>query len=130
MDAAPDRLADRYGRPLVDRRTARMLTIVVAALFLVGVVLIGLMISRTPVRTEMISYDHVAEDAITVDFSVSMDPGTAATCQIQALNSGRAQVGFVEVEIDPQQERTTSHEVEISTQGKAVTAEILGCTAH
>lgn len=129
MDAASDRLADRYGRPMVSRRTARGLTLLVAVLFLAGVVVAGLLIARTPVRSEMLSYDHIADDAIAVDFSVSMSPGTSATCTLQALNSGRAQVGFVEVDIPPQEQRTTAHHVEISTQGKAVTAEIVRCSA-
>jgi hypothetical protein len=57
-----------------------------------------------------------------------MDPGTEATCRIQAMNEGRAQVGFVETAIPAQTERRTAHHVEISTQGEAVSAEIVGCT--
>ena len=97
-------------------------------MFLAAVVVIGVMISRTDVRYEVVAYEHLADDLIEVDYVVTMPPGTEATCRIQALNEGRAQVGFVETTVPAQTERRTAHHVEISTQGQAVSAEIVGCT--
>jgi hypothetical protein len=128
MNAATDRRADRYGGPMVGRRTARTLLALAAVVFLAVVAYAGLQSADTPVRAEMLSYDHVAEDVIAVDFSVTMDPGAEAVCQVQALNAGRAQVGFVDVDIPAQESRTSAHHVEISTQGEAVSAEVVSCS--
>lgn len=128
MDAATDRHADRYGGPLVGRRTARVLVALAAAVFLAVVAFVGLQAASDPVRFEVLSYEHRAEDVIAVDYLVTMDPGTEATCTIQALNAGRAQVGFVETTIPAQDTRRSAHHVEISTQGEAVSAEIIGCS--
>ena len=130
MNDASQRHADRYGGPLVSRRTSRVLLAVAAAVFLAVVVYVGMQASNTPVRSEMLAYEHVADDVIAVDYQVTMDPGTEATCTIQALNKGRAQVGFVETEIPAQETRSSAHHIEISTQGEAVSAEIVSCTAR
>jgi len=107
-----------------------VLLAVAAAVFLAVVVYVGMQASNTPVRSEMLAYEHVADDVIAVDYQVTMDPGTEATCTIQALNKGRAQVGFVETEIPAQETRSSAHHIEISTQGEAVSAEIVSCTAR
>ena len=127
MTSEPVRDADRYGGPIVPRRTARILLVVGVVVGAVLVVLVGLRFAHQPIRTELVSYDHVDSSHLSVDFTVTMDPGTAATCRIQAMNDGLAQVGFVEVPIPAQSERRTAHTVTISTQGDAVSAEILGC---
>lgn len=130
MNEASDRRADRYGGPLVSRRTARVLLGLAAAVFLGVVVYVGIQASNNPVRSEVLAYDHLADDVIAVDYQVTMDPGTEATCSIQALNKGRAQVGFVEATVPAQDTRRSAHHVEISTQGDAVSAEIISCTTR
>ncbi|PZO56597.1 MAG: DUF4307 domain-containing protein [Brachybacterium faecium] len=127
MSAAPHRPAERYGGPIVSRRTGRILVVLVAIGFLATVVLIGIRFADQPVKAEMLSYEHVAEDRIAVSFTVTMSPGTEAECAVQAMNEGRAQVGFVEVEVPAQDQRRSTHRVEIATQGDAVSAEVLGC---
>ncbi|EYT51151.1 DUF4307 domain-containing protein [Brachybacterium muris] len=127
MSAAPHRPAERYGGPIVSRRTGRILVVLVAIVFLATVVLIGIRFADQPVKAEMLSYEHVAEDRIAVSFTVTMSPGTEAECAVQAMNEGRAQVGFVEVEVPAQDQRRSTHRVEIATQGDAVSAEVLGC---
>src|SRR5699024_8680142 len=109
MNDASQRHADRYGGPLVSRRASRVLLALAAAVFLTGVVYVGMQVSNTPVRSEMLAYEHVADDVIAVDYQVTMEPGTEATCTIQALNKGRAQVGFVETEIPAQETRRSAH---------------------
>lgn len=127
MTDAPSRPAERYGGPIVSRRTARVLVSILAAVFLATVVFIGLRFADQPVKAELITYEHVAEDRIAVSFSVTMRPGTEAQCAVQAMNEGRAQVGFVDVDVPAQETRTSTHRVEIATQGTAVSAEVLGC---
>ena len=88
---------------------------------------IGIRFADQPVKAELLTYEHVAEDRIMVSFSVTMKPGTEAECAVQAMNEGRAQVGFVEVHVPAQEQRRSSHQVEIATQGEAVSAEVPGC---
>lgn len=128
MNDVKDRHTARYGGPLVGRRTSRVLLALAAAVFLAVVGYVGIQSASTPVRSEVTSYEHLGKDVIAVDFTVTMDPGTAATCRIQALNKGRAQVGFLEAEIPAQDGRRSAHHVEISTQGEAVSAEIVSCS--
>lgn len=128
MDDAEKLHRQRYGGPLVSPRTAKILVAVAGAVFVAVVIVVGLFVAREEVRYDVLAYDHLAVDRIGVDFVVTMAPGTEATCRIQAMNEGRAQVGFVETTIPAQTERRTAHHVEISTQGEAVSAEVVGCT--
>lgn len=127
MNDANPRRADRYGGPLVSRRTSRLLIALSAAVFLAVVLYVGVQAASTPVRSEVLAYHHEASDVISVDYRLTMRPGSEATCTIQALNKGRAQVGFVEEVIPAQDARVSDHHVEISTQGEAVSAEIIRC---
>ena len=127
MNGTVQRPADRYGAPLLSKRVSRVLIALAAIAFVAVVALVGYWSTSAPIRSEMVGYDHVADDVLAVDYTVTMDPGTGATCRLQAMNEGRAQVGFVETTIPPQTERRTAHHVEISLQGEAVTAEVLGC---
>lgn len=127
MNGTQQRSADRYGAPLVSKRTSRVLIALAAAAFLAGVLVVGYWSASSPVRADMIGYDHVADDVIAVDYQITMNPGDEALCRIQALNKSRAQVGFVETRIPAQATRQSAHHVEISTQGSAVSAEVVGC---
>ncbi|GAA1719774.1 DUF4307 domain-containing protein [Brachybacterium phenoliresistens] len=127
MNEVPEHLHARYGGPVVPPRTARILLIAAIVVFGAVVVFLGLRFADQPVRVETVSYDHLDAEHTQVTFIVTKDPGTRATCTVQAMNAGRAQVGFVEVEIPASDARRTSHTVEIATQGDAVSAEVLGC---
>ena len=128
MTGSDGRHAQRYGGPLVGRRTSRVLIALAAAVFLGIVGYVGVQAASTPVRHEVLAYQHLADDVIAVDFQVTMDPGTEAVCRVQALNKGRAQVGFLETTIPAQETRRSTHHVEIATQGEAVSAEIIDCS--
>ena len=130
MPDVSSRLADRYGGPLVSASTARILVTLGAVAFLAVVVVVGMRLATPAVRADVISYEHLADDQIGVGFVVTMAPGTEASCRIQALNKGRAQVGFVEVAVPAQTARQSTHHVEIATQGEAVSAEIVRCDAR
>lgn len=127
MNGSLQRPVDRYGAPRLSKRTARVLLTLAAAVFLAVVAVVGYWVASPGIRSEMIGYDHLSDHVIAVDYMVTMDPGTEATCRIQAMNKGRAQVGFVETTISAQSTRQSAHHVEISTQGDAVSAEVLGC---
>lgn len=127
MSASTDRRADRYGKPIISSRAAKVIGVLAGAVFLAVVTFVGLDYAKQPISTEIRTYEHIAPDRIAVEFTVSMDPGTEATCAVQAMNEGRAQIGFLDAHIPAQSGRHTVHRVEIATQGDAVSAEVLGC---
>ena len=120
-------LAARYGGPALSPRLVRGLVIVLAVLFLALIGWMGLRFANVDVRAETISYEHTDSDRLTVTFQVTMRPGTEALCRVQALDDGRAQVGFVEVPIPAQDSSRSVHTVQIATQGHAVSGSVLGC---
>lgn len=127
MNESSDRLAERYGKPIISPRAGKVIAIVAGLLLLAIVSFMGLNYADRPVSSDVLTYEHVASDRIAVEFTVSMDPGTEAVCSLQAMNEGRAQIGFVEATVPAQSQRHSSHRVEIATQGEAVSAEVLGC---
>lgn len=124
------RLAERYGT----RRTpqqARLLRAGVIALALVFVALVlwvgYAVVLATPIKATTTGYTHVSDTQIRVNFELQMKPGTAARCGLEALNANRGQVGFVTVDIEPQDERFSHHSVEITTQAPAVSGAVKSC---
>ena len=81
MNGTVQRPADRYGAPLLSKRATRVLIGLVAIVFLAVVVLVGYWSTSAPIRSQMVGYDHVADNVIAVDYTVTMDPGTGATCR-------------------------------------------------
>jgi hypothetical protein len=100
---------------------------VIAAVAAVVLVLVSIQFARGGVSTRTVAYEHVDDQHISLTFSLTMPPGTQATCTAQALNAGRAQVGFVSVDIPVQTQRQSVHTAEIATQGEAVSAEVIEC---
>lgn len=127
MNDSTTHRADRYGGPLVPARTAKVIGAIAIAVFLAVVGYVGLQFADQPVKAQVLTYEHIDADTIAVTFQVTMRPGTTASCTVQAMNEGRAQVGFVEIDIPAQADSQTAHHVEIDTQGTAVSAEVLGC---
>ncbi|MGP9694114.1 DUF4307 domain-containing protein [Brachybacterium sp. AOP25-B2-12] len=126
MSTVVPRPSSRYGRPPNPRRN-RVLIGILAAVFLVLVVVIGIGIAHEPVRAETISYDHVDDRHIDVTYQVTMRPGTTARCTLEALDASRGQVGFTQVDIGAQRGTTTNHTTRVATQGAAVSATVSSC---
>ncbi|PWH07957.1 DUF4307 domain-containing protein [Brachybacterium endophyticum] len=119
----------RYGGPLVPRRTARVLYVVGAIVFLAVLVFVGLRFADQPASAKTVGYDHVDDNTISLTFQLTRQPDEAVTCTVQALNKGRAQVGFREVDVPAGSQRQVVRTVDIDTQGEAVSAEVVGCDA-
>jgi hypothetical protein len=126
---SPAPLASRYGKPLVPKRTARVLIVVGAVVFLAVLTFVGVRFADQPVTAKTVGYDHVDDDTITVTFQLTRRPGQEVACTVQALNEGRAQVGFREVEVPGGAQRQLMQSVDIDTQGRAVSAEVISCEA-
>src|SRR5690625_4622433 len=78
MNESSDRLAERYGKPIISPRAGKVIAIVARLLLLAIVSFMGLNYADRPVSSDVLTYEHVASDRIAVEFTVSMDPGTEA----------------------------------------------------
>ena len=123
----------RYGddRPAWHRSLARALTAGLAAVgvtFLVWVAVDG---SRDQVSHTDIGFDlDSAPGEVTVDFQVSMEPGTAATCTLRALNANFAVVGLTDVDIEASQARSRRLTATVRVSEPAVSAGVQSCVAR
>jgi hypothetical protein len=122
-------LSERYGRTKgPSPRTKRVLLVLLAVLFLAGVTGVGLgVVQEQSTSADAVRYDHLDDRHISLTFVVTSPPGKPVTCETQALNEGRAQVGFVSVDLPASDSRQTQHKVDIATQGEAVSAEVISC---
>jgi hypothetical protein len=129
MPTSPSDLSERYGRTGgPSPRTKRVLVVLLAVVFLAGVVAVGLgLVKEQQISSDVVRYDHVDDRHISLTFVVTAPPGTPVTCTTQALNEGRAQVGFVSTDLAAAEHRQTRHQVEIATQATAVSAEVISC---
>lgn len=124
--ARPD-LEARYGGPLISRRATHVLLGIGAAVAIAVLAMVGLRYTVDPIRAETVAYDHLDAQRIAISFQLTAPPGTAVRCGLEALNEGRAQVGFLEVDVPAQSERQSIHRVEVATQGDAVSGQVLEC---
>lgn len=132
MSSPQSRLDDRYGvSNSASREHLRKIALaVISALFVATVLWVAwVFVAGNQIKANTVGYHHLSPSRIAVDFSVTMAPGTAATCSVEAFNQNRGQVGFIEVEIAPQTERITTHRAVITTQQAAVSGAVKKCRA-
>lgn len=80
-----------------------------------------------PVTAEMVGFDVVDAEHLSVTFQVHMPPGTTAVCTVDALAASYAQVGTLDVPVGPVQDRTSAYEVTVGTSQQAESADVTGC---
>jgi hypothetical protein len=106
---AASELDARYGRSPRTRIRSRVLVIGAAiafvVVFAVWVVWAGLDGTTSSVEVRDTGY-VLSDSSATVRFEVSMDPGTAATCAVQALDESFEIIGWKIVDIPASTERT------------------------
>ena len=123
-------LAERYGTTTSPRATwAWRIGIGIGAVVGLGVAIwVALVFAIQPVRWETIGYQVHDASHTDVTFDVIMDPGTTATCRVQALSANYAQVGVSDVAVGPSDFRVTRYVESIPTAEEAVTALVDTCT--
>lgn len=121
--------AGRYG-PEPDERSRLPWLVTVVLAVLVGAVVVawlGLGALRDPVQWKDIGFVVDGSDAIEVTFDVTKDPGSSATCRVQALSQAFAEVGVKDVEVGPGP-RTQRVTVTVPTAELAVSGTVASCT--
>ncbi|ALV47337.1 hypothetical protein MB46_02090 [Arthrobacter alpinus] len=133
--SAPTSLSNRYGTPkrTVSKKTQKILLIVAAALSLTWVlwVVIG---GNSGISQKIVSYNVVDGTLTTVDLTVTKDPGATAACEIKAMDTSYAVVGWKVITVGPNSEdagsengRTTVVRGELRTDSPAVTGVVETC---
>lgn len=110
MSSPQQRLDERYGRtPGAERRTRSAMIVagvVFAVVFTAWVVWGGLSGTNAELETRELGYANVTDRSIDVRWEVSVEPGTAVSCAVQALNESFGIVGWKVVDLPPSTERT------------------------
>ncbi|OYX59416.1 MAG: hypothetical protein B7Y93_00200 [Micrococcales bacterium 32-70-13] len=110
MSSPQQRLDERYGRTAgAERRTRTAMIVagvVFAVVFTAWVVWGGLSGTNAELETRELGYANVTDRSIDVRWEVSVEPGTAVSCAVQALNESFGIVGWKVVDLPPSTERT------------------------
>ncbi|BDZ42783.1 hypothetical protein GCM10025865_20820 [Paraoerskovia sediminicola] len=132
-------LADRYGRTAprgrglrVGRRRVSAYALAITAFVVLGTAVVGWIAvdnARGAVEWKDVGFSVVSPEQIDITFDVSMAPGTTAVCSIDALSSGYAQVGHLEVPVGPNATADARYTVSVATSQEATTAVIDTCDA-
>lgn len=127
---APRTPVGRYG-PEPTAATRRLRRWGLAALVVVTMLVLGWVgsgVLRDPVQWKTIGFRVDGAASTQVTFDVTTDPGVGATCRVQALSSSYAQVGVLDVEVPPADDRTRRVTVTVSTVQEAVSATVDACS--
>lgn len=119
----------RYGRTAGRTRRVRLTWWLGAAAFVVvfAAWLVWAGGSPNPVDARDTAHTVLDEHAVSVSFEVSMPPGQAASCALQAMNESFAIVGWKVVEIPASTERTRAFTERVRTTELSVTGLIYRC---
>jgi hypothetical protein len=120
-------MAARYGGAGSGRRGLIVGGVVAALLVAGGLAVQASNLTRPTVMAENVGFTVNDVSSTTVRFNLRTDPGATVSCTLVALNESFTQVGFREVELGPFDERTTSHQVDVTTTELATTGSVEGC---
>jgi len=125
------RPAERYGLSESNQCRNRLLGVVAG----VGTALVlvawlwwaGLAQPTAQFEARDVGWDVVDERTISVSYELTVEPGTAMACAVQALNAQFGIVGWVITDIPPSTERTRVFSQQVRTSETAVTGLLYRC---
>jgi hypothetical protein len=124
-------LDERYGRTRGSASRTRLIAIVVGAAFAVvlvaWVVWGGLLAPDAELNVEDTGHVVVDETTVDVRFQLTVEPGTATRCAVQALNAGFSIVGWKIVDVPASDERIRALVETVHTTELGVTGLIYRC---
>ncbi|NIJ05930.1 hypothetical protein FHR78_002484 [Frigoribacterium faeni] len=130
-DAASARLDARYGRSSATRRRGRWIAIAVAASFVLvfaaWVVFAAFDGDGSKVEGTDVGYTVLDDRAVDVQYTVSVAPGTAVDCAVQAQNQKFSIVGWKVVHLPASSTHSTTYTTSLATSERAVTGLIYEC---
>jgi uncharacterized protein DUF4307 len=121
----------RYGRSATSARRTRWFAIGAGAIFVLvlGAWLWwgGLLEAPAQFEAQDLSHDIVSDDEVSVTWQFTAEPGTAASCAVQALNAQYTVVGWRIVELPPSDDRIRQLTATVRTAEPAVNGLIYRC---
>lgn len=124
-------LDERYGRTARDDSRTKRILIIAGVLFTLvfgaWVVWGGLSGTNAELEVRELGYRDLTETSITVNWEVSVEPGTEVSCAVQALNENFGIVGWRVLELGASDERTRVFSETLRTSEQAVTGLPYGC---
>jgi Domain of unknown function (DUF4307) len=122
-------LASRYGVTQGAKRRNRRLAwvgaVLIVVVFAAWIIWVGLDTSQVDARDT--AHTVIDQHSVSVSFEVTMPPGDAAACAIQALNDSFAVVGWKIVSIPPSEQRTRAFTEVLRTSELSTTGLIYRC---
>lgn len=130
-EESPAALAVRYGSTPQRRRALRIgattVAGVVAVVVVAWVVWVGLFTPTSSIETSDLGFTTQSPSTVDVRYQLSVDPGSATKCAVEALNDKFAVVGFTIVDVPASSERTRNLQTTVRTSETAVTGLIYRC---
>ncbi|GAA4288735.1 DUF4307 domain-containing protein [Georgenia daeguensis] len=123
----PAVMAARYGGAGSGRRGLVAGGVVAALLVAGGLAVQASNLWQPTVIAENVGFTVNDPSSTTVRFNLRVEAGTTVSCTVVALNESFTQVGFREVELGPFDQRTTPHEIDVTTTELATTGSVEGC---
>jgi len=121
----------RYGLNESNQRRNRLLGVVggvgTALVLVAWLWWAGLAQPTAQFEARDVGWDVVDERTISVSYELTVEPGTAMSCAVQALNAQYGIVGWVIADIPPSTERTRVISQEVRTSETAVTGLLYRC---
>ena len=121
----------RYGRTPTRRRLTRWwaigVAIVVALVVVLWVAWVGLFAPAATIDSRTAGYTLVSDSEVEVEYEVTVEPGTAVACAVEALNKKYAVIGWKIVDLPPSEQRTRALTDLVRTSEPAVTGLIYRC---
>ena len=128
---SPDLLSARYGRGPGQARRTRTIAIIAAIAFAIVFALWlwwgGLLESPAQFEAKDTGHTIESDSSVSVTWQFTADPGTSASCAVQALNSTFGIVGWRVVDLPPSDRITREFTEQVLTAEQAVTGLIYRC---
>lgn len=127
---SPD-LDARYGRSPSSTRRTRIVVIgaavAFAVVFVAWLVWGGLFGAPAQLEARDTGHEIVSDSLVSVQWELTLEPGTDARCAVQALNSTFAIIGWKVVDVPASDQRTRQFSESVLTTEQAVTGLIYRC---
>lgn len=127
----PEPPTERYGQArsaLTSRAVALLLTLLVGALLVAGVVTMVRLNDSPDISGEVMSVSIVDDERADVVMTVTRDePSTPAYCILRAKDETKGEVGRREVYVPPSEDERVRVEASIPTWAPAFEADVYGC---
>lgn len=131
MTASPTDLDARYGRTRSSKRRTRWVVICAglafAAVFTLWLVWGGLLGAPAQLEANDTAHTIVSDSEVSVSWELTVPPGTATKCAVQALNSTFGIVGWKIVDVPASAQRTRDLTETLRTTELAVSGLIYRC---